>query len=157
MTHPWRWRTWISVWAASAAFMALLVVPILGDEPGWTDEERLARRDMVCIGKVVTVDRSGPINDREDLYVATVEIVGMKKGPRIAVGSKVQVYYEFAKSGKNDRCPTYAELKKGNEGTFYLQNLSSEWQAAFGLQKVPSSSWLLEMGSDVKWKAEAVP
>jgi hypothetical protein len=146
------------------ALLFAWTIPLLGlvavataDEPGWTDEERLARRDMVCIGKVVSVDKSGPINEREDLYVATIEIAGMKKGPRIAAGSKVQVCYAFAKSGKNDRCPTYADLKKGDEGTFYLQNLSVEWQVEFGLQKVPTPSWLVEMGSDVKAKAKMDP
>jgi hypothetical protein len=141
------------------AFVLVAAATLAGraDEPGWSDEERLARRDMVCVGKVVSVDRSGPINEREDVWVATVEIGGMKKGPRIAGGSKVQVFYEFSKSGKNDRCPTYAELKKGDEATFYLQDLSVEWQVAFGFQKGPPNAWVLEMGSDVKKDAAQAP
>jgi hypothetical protein len=137
------------------AVAIVTVFPLAGwaDEPGWSDEERLARRDMVCVGKVVSVDKSGPINEREDVWVATVEIAGLKKGPKIAAGSKVQVFYEFSKSGKNDRRPAYAELKKGDEATFYLQDLSVPWQVEFGFQKGPPNAWVLELGSDVKKEA----
>ena len=96
----------------------------MANEPGWTDQERLEKRDMVCLGTVLSTEKVGPVDEHADLYLAIVEITGMKKGKKISVGSKFNVYYEAATSGQSERCPTHAKLAKGEKATFYLHSMT---------------------------------
>ena len=47
----------------------------IADEPLWTDAERTKRSDVVFIGKVVSIKKSGALNEHEDQFVASIEPV----------------------------------------------------------------------------------
>jgi hypothetical protein len=135
-----------------AAFLMCLVwaISVAANEPGWTDQERLQQRDMVCLGSVITVEKVGQIDTNRFLQLAVVKISGIKKGEKTAAGSRINVYYEFCSSGLNTRCPRYAELAKGDKGTFYLRNLTDEIKKALKIEAFKEPAFFLGMGSDVK-------
>ena len=133
---------------------SLLVISLsavaLADEPLWTDEQRLAKRDVVTVATVVSTQRVSKIDQHNDLFIAVLKVDGMKKGKKTSVGSTFRVYYEFSPTGKNIRCPKYAELKKGDKGTFYLRSMTDDIRKHLGLKKTEHNDLFLEMGSDVK-------
>ncbi len=124
---------------------AIWGISATANEPLWTEQDRLENREMVCLGTVVSVNK---LDKSNDLYLAVVEITGMKKGKKTATGSKVNIYYEFSPGKK--RCPTYAELSKGEKGTFYLRDLTGVIKKALKIESVKEPAFFLEMGSDVK-------
>ncbi len=129
-----------------------LTAVALANEPLWTDEQRLAKRDVVCVATVVSTQRVSKIDQHNDLFVAVLKVDGMKKGKKTSVGSTFRVYYEFSPTGKNIRCPKYAELKKDDKGTFYLRLITDSIRKHLGLKKTEPNDLFLEMGSDVKTK-----
>ncbi len=129
---------------------AAAALSVTANEPLWTDQERLENRDMVCVGTVASVSRIERIDQYKDLYLAVVEISAIKKGAKTLTGSNVNIYYEFSSSGRNDRCPRYAELSKGEKGTFYLRDLTDQIRKDLKIQTLNQPAFFLEMGSDVK-------
>ena len=134
----------------ASLFLLGLTVMALANEPLWTDAQRLAKRDVVTVATVVSTQRVSKIDQYNDLFLAVLKVDGMKKGKKISVGSIFRVYYEFSPTGKNIRCPKYAELKKGDKGTFYLRSMTDDIRKHLGLKKTKSHELFLEMGSDVK-------
>lgn len=127
-----------------------LTVAALANEPLWTDEQRLAKRDVVTVATVVSTQRVSKIDQHNDLFLAVLKVDGMKKGKKTSVGSTFCVYYEFSPIGKNIRCPKYAELKEGDKGTFYLRSITDDIREHLGLKDTKPNDLFLEMGSDVK-------
>jgi hypothetical protein len=148
-------RVMTRLFTASLVFLAW-AVSATANEPLWTDQERLEKRDMVCVGTVISAGKVGRIDDNHDLYMAVVEVTSMRKGGKTATGSRINVYYEFSSSGRNDRCPEYAELAKGEKATFYLRNVTDELKNELKIETVRESAFFLEMGSDVK-KPDLLP
>lgn len=134
-----------------AVFIALFtwVISAQANEPLWTDQQRLDQREMVCLGTVISVSKTGPIDKNNDLYLAVVEVSGMKKGKKASTGSKINVYYAVSSSG-HKRCPAFAELTKGDKGTFYLRNITDDIKKELKIKTVSEPAFFLEMGSDVK-------
>jgi hypothetical protein len=127
-------------------------ISVTTNEPLWTDQERGEKRDMVCLGTVLSVKKIANINQYSDLYLAVIKIDGMKKGKKTSVGSKINVYFEFSTTGKNIRCPRYAELAAGDKDTFYLRNITEAVKKMLKLETVKEPAYFLEMGSDVREK-----
>jgi len=138
----------------TSLFLLGLTVMALADEPLWTNAQRLAKRDVVTVATVVSTQRVSKIDQHNDLFLAVLKVDGMKKGKKTAVGSTFRVYYEFSPTGKNIRCPKYAELKKGDKGTFYLRSMTDDIREHLGLKKAEPNALFLEMGSDVKKEEE---
>jgi len=127
-----------------------LIVPAFANEPLCTDEQRLAERDAVTVATVVSTKNVSKIDQHNDLFLAVLKADGMKKGKKTSVGSTFHVYYEFSPTGKNIRCSKYAELKKCDEGTFYLRAMTDDSWKHLGLAKTEPNDLFLGMGSDVK-------
>jgi len=127
-------------------------IPVTANEPLWTDQQRLEKRDMVCLGTVLSVEKIANISQYSDLYLAVIKIDSMKKGKKTSVGSKINVYFEFSTTGKNTRCPRYAELSAGDKGTFYLRHITEAVKKTLKLETVQEPAYFLEMGSDVRDK-----
>jgi hypothetical protein len=138
----------------TSLLLVSLTAVALADEPLWTDEQRLAKRDVVCVAAVVSTQRVSKIDQHNDLFLAVLKVEGMKKGKKTSVGSTFRVYYEFSPTGKNIRCPKYAELKKGDKGTFYLRSMTDDIRKHLGLKETKGNALFLEMGSDVKEKRD---
>ncbi len=102
------------------------------------------------MGTVLSSEKIANIDKQSDLHLAVVEIEGMKKGKKTAQGSRVNVYYEFSASGRNDRCPKYAEVKAGDKATFFLQTVTDDISKALRIKTVKEPALYLEMGSDVQ-------
>jgi len=135
---------------AVTLLLVSLVSLAMADEPLWTDEQRLAERDVVCVATVVSTQRVSNIDQHNDLFLAALKVEGMKKGGKTSVGSTYHVYYEFSPTGKNIRCPKYAELKTGDKATFYLRSMTDGIRTSLGLKETSPNDLFLEMGSDVK-------
>ncbi len=139
---------------ATLLLLASLAIVTMADEPLWTDAQRLARRDVVSVATVVSTQKASKIDKHNDLFLAVLKVEGIKKGKKTSVGSMFRVYYEFSPTGKNIRCPKYAELKKGDKGTFYLRSMTDDIRKHLGLKKAEPNALFLEMGSDVKKEQE---
>jgi hypothetical protein len=144
------------VTACLAATLALstTVHSSMADEPLWSNQERLERRDVVCVATVVSTENVGPIDQHADLHLAVIEVNGVTQGKKTAVGSKFHVYYENSASGQGKRCPAYAKLKKGDKATFYLRNMSEAIQKQLKIATLKEPALFLDMGSDVQKFAE---
>jgi hypothetical protein len=127
-------RVMTRLFTASLVFLAW-AVSATANEPLWTDQDRLEKRDMVCLGTVISAGKVGRIDDNHDLYMAVVEVTSMRKGGKTATGSRINVYYEFSSSGRNVTDELKNELK---------------------IETVRESAFFLEMGSDVK-KPDLLP
>ncbi len=113
------------------------------NEPLWTDAERAESSTAVLVGTVQSVERSGELNDREDLYRAVVTIEKVRKGDAALgrEGEQIALYFEHPKDAVlSKRCPEYVGLRSDERCTFYVRvrKVNQEWRA------------FLEMGSDVR-------
>ncbi len=142
---------------ASLVLLASLISIIMADEPLWTDEQRLAERDVVTVATVISTQKVSNIDQHNDLFLAVLKVEGMKKGMKTSVGSIFRVYYEFSPTGKNIRCPKYAELTEGMRATFFLRVMTEDIQKHIGLKKAAPNDFFLEMGSDVKKEQNTEP
>lgn len=133
-----------------ASIGVALASAALANEPGWTDQQRLEKRDVVCSGLVLSAERLTRIDDQMCASVAVVEVTGVKKGPKTSVGTKLYVYYEHPAVKEDKRCPACPELAKGDSATFYLRTLTQEIKTALKLETVPESALYLELGSDAR-------
>jgi hypothetical protein len=131
-------------------FCVGLAYLVSADEPLWTEQERLDKRDIVLVGTVLSAEKIANIDKWSDLYLAVVEIEGMKKGTKTASGSRVNVYYEFSVSGRNARCPKYAELKSGDRATFFLRTVTEDIRKVLRIETLKEPALYLEMGSDAR-------
>lgn len=137
--------------------LASVAAVTMADEPFWTDEQRLAERDVVTVATVVSTQRVSKLDQHNDLFVAILKVEGMKKGKKTSVGSIFRVYYEFSPTGKNIRCPKYAELTEGMRATFFLRSMTEDIQKHLGVKKAEPTDFFLEMGSDVKKEPDTEP
>ena len=135
---------------ATLFLLAIMASVTIANEPLWTDQERLEKRDVVFVGTVLSTQKVSKVDNHNDVFLAVLKVEGMKKGKKTSVGTTFRVYYEFSPTGKNIRCPMYAELKKGDKGTFYLRSMTDDIRKHLGLKKTKSHDLFLEMGSDVK-------
>jgi hypothetical protein len=90
------------------------------------------------------------VDEHADLYLAVVEITGMKKGKKVSIGAKFNVYYEASETGRSKRCPAFAKLAKGEKATFYLRNMTEAIQESLKIKALKEPALFLEMGSDVQ-------
>ncbi len=134
----------------TSLLLVCLISQASADEPLWTDQERLEKRDVVFVGTVVSTQKVSKVDKHNDLFLAVLKVEGMKKGKKTSVGTTFRVYYEFSSTGKNIRCPKYAELKKDDKATFYLRSMTADIRKHLGLKNTEPSDLFLEMGSDVK-------
>ena len=123
---------------------------ILADEPLWTDQVRLEKRDVVTIAVVISDQIIGNTNLPINLHHAIIEVKGMKKGKKTSVGTQFNVYYELSPLGVGYRCPHFAMLTKGDEGVFYLRYMTDEIKKHLKLDSAEEPALFLEMGSDVR-------
>ncbi len=124
------------------------------NEPLWTEAERTEKRDVVIDGEVLSVEKLHEINKTEDLYVAKVKVLKTHKSHG-DLRLTIPIHFEFSKTGKNTRCPSYVELKKGDKGKFFLTECGPDLKKCLKLEKVKGVLFL-EMGSDVI-KKETTP
>jgi len=127
------------------------------NEPLWTEEERAKQRDVVLCGEVLWIEKRSQIDKREDLYAAGLKVMEIQKGKELVPAGTIEVLYEASTSGRNLRCPKYAELKKGDKGKFFLRLCTEDTRKALKLDKAPARAFFLEMGSDVIREAAKRP
>ena len=125
------------------------VQAILADEPLWTDQVRLEKRDYVATALVISDQIISNTNEPINLHHAVIEVKGMKKGRETSVGTHLNVYYELSPLGVGYRCPHYAMLTKGDDGVFYLRYMTDEIKKYLKLDRAEDPAFFLEMGSDV--------
>ena len=122
---------------------------ICADEPLWTDQVRLEKRDYVTTAVVISDQIIGNTNQPVNLHHAVIEVKSMKKGSKTSVGTHLNVYYELSPLGVGYRCPNFAMLTKGDEGVFYLRYMTDEIKKYLKLDNAEDPAFFLEMGSDV--------
>ena len=132
------------------ATLALLTwsISAMANEPGWTDQERLEKRDMVCLGTVLSTEKVGPVDEHADLYLAVVEITGMKKGKKTSVGSKFNVYYEAATSGQSKMSDSRQVGERG-EGNLLSPQYDRSDQSE--LEDQDGQFWLAHLFVKTQW------
>lgn len=133
---------------AIVGLMPFLSTVASANEPLWTEAERTAKRDVVIEGKVLSVKKLQKIDDLEDLYVAEVRISKRHKGAE-KLPDVIKVHFEFSNTGKNLRCPKYAELSKGTAGKFFLVDCNEAVKKRIGMEQSKDNILLIELGSDV--------
>ena len=124
------------------------------NEPLWTEAERTEKRDVVIDGEVLSVDKLHGINETEDLYVAKVKVLKTYKS-HCDLPLTISIHFEFSKTGKNARCPSYVELKKGDKGKFFITECGPDFKRRLKLEEAKEVLFLV-MGSDVM-KKESTP
>ena len=122
---------------------------ICADEPLWTDQVRLEKRDYVTTAVVISDQIIGNTNQPVNLHHAVIEVKSMKNGRKTSVGTHLNVYYELSPLGVGYRCPHFAMLTKGDEGVFYLRYMTDEIKKYLKLDRTEEPAFFLEMGSDV--------
>ena len=122
---------------------------ICADEPLWTDQVRLDKRDSVTTAVVISAQIIRNTNQPVNLHHAVIEVKSMKKGSKTSVGTHLNVYYELSPLGVGYRCPHFAMLTKGDEGVFYLRYMTDEIKKYLKLDNAEDPACFLEMGSDV--------
>ena len=127
------------------------------NEPLWSEEERARQRDVVLSGEVLWSERRSSIDKWKDLHAAGLKVMEIQKGKELVPAGTIEVLYECSTSGRNLRCPKYAELEKGDRGKFFLRVCTEGVRKAIKLDKAPPHAFFLEMGSDVMKEATKRP
>jgi hypothetical protein len=111
------------------------------NEPLWTDDERAKQRDAVIDGAVVSVRRISKLSETADLFRADIKIHRVRKPHENLPADVVAVYFALGPKGADSRCPTYADPKSEQIGTFYLR---------YHHHLTAKHDFVLEMGRDVR-------
>lgn len=130
--------------------LAILNVAVFADEPLWTDKERAKLRDSVIEGKVISNKKVSSLDKFEDLYLAEIQVIKVKKGKGFEEGTNLNVYYEFAPNG--GRCPRYPEIKLGEIADFYLVEFNEEISKRLKVTNLSPTDMVVWMNSDIRRK-----
>lgn len=111
----------------------------LANEPLWTRNQRLERRQAVITGEVTRVEDMGEIDKHSRLVAADITITSTaKKHPDLNAAS-IRVFYVGSNHGSS-RCPDFAALTKGMAAEFFLVHSDSLTR---------KHDFIIPMGSDV--------
>lgn len=109
----------------------LLASAAVADEPIWTRDQRQEHRDAVFAGRVVSTTRLDEAEPpklpegldgvvREEVWVARVEVLDVRKGHPLLEVPVVDLYYVRPADGRTmGRAPDSVELAPGDERLFF--------------------------------------
>jgi len=89
------------------------------DETTWTPQERMANRDAVVKGKVLSITRFAEFNETESMWVATISVEKIIKANKLVSGKTIEVYF-LSSGSENDPSPRHVHLNQGEVADFYL-------------------------------------
>lgn len=129
-------------------FLCMIGSFAVANEPLWTEGKRTEERDIVVEGEVLSVKMQHKIDERENLYVATIKIIKRHKGAD-DLPDKIKIYYESSNTGRNIRSPRYAEFNNGMKAKFFLIKCNADCKKEIRMEKQTGIVLFIAMGSDV--------
>ena len=125
------------------------------DEPLWTEKQRQEKRDIVIDGEVLKVKKSHELKNYKwsEVWITQIKVSEVFKGDSQLKGKTISVLYEQGTiiegtNIRNARCPSYADLSKGDTGKFYIIKCNIDYLEKLEINENTKDALYIAMGSD---------
>ena len=137
--------------------IALCLCDVYANEPLWTEKERESKRDIVIEGEVQKVKKLHELKSYKwaEVWSADIKVSEVHKGEKKLKEQTISVLFTRGTIIEGtkyrwQRCPSHAELKKGDKGKLYIIKCTKAYLTALELNETTKDALLLPGGSDLK-------
>jgi hypothetical protein len=129
---------------------------VYANEPGWTEKERESKCDILIEGEVQKVKKLHELKNYKwtEIWSTDIKVTAVHKGSEELKEQTISVLFERGTiiegtKVRNERCPNYAELSKGDEAKFYIVKCTKGHLKRLEMNEETKDALLIQMGSDV--------